>query len=149
AEYGRMEVEGEQVAQASGPARTIVAIIGAKPDLVSPNIGQQNRDDAKGVEPNLLDWDCLLPAPREGVAPESCPQRRRPIDESEEAQAKAHVQQNAGTTQQHGGEPKGALLNWILPAQGNPQAQYNDRHDEEAQAPRVTVRSGIGGEVGD
>src|ERR1039457_375474 len=144
-----MRVEAEQVAQASGSARTIVAIIGAKPDLVSPNIGQQDRDDAKGIEPDLLDWYRFLPALPKGIAPEGCPQRRRPIDESEEAQAKAHVQQNACTTQQHGGEPKGALLNWILPAQGNPQAQYNDRHDEEVQAPRVTVRSGIGGEVGD
>src|ERR1035438_9910495 len=106
-----MRVEAEQVAQASGSARTIVAIIGAKPDLVSPNIGQQDRDDAKGVEANFLDWDCLLPAPREGVAPEGCTQRRRPIDEGKEAQSKAHIQQNAGATQQHGGDPKGALLN--------------------------------------
>src|ERR1035437_6247480 len=105
-----MRVEGEQVAQASGSARTIVAIIGAKPDLVSPNIGQQDRDDAKGVEANLLDWDSLLPALPEGVAPEGCSQRRRPVDESEEAQAKAHVQQNASTAEQHRGDPKGALV---------------------------------------
>src|ERR1019366_2301631 len=88
AEYGRMEVEGEQVAQASSSARTIIAIIGAKPDFVSPNVGQQDRDDAKGVDPNLLDWDRFLPALPKGIAPEGCPQRRRPIDESEEAQAK-------------------------------------------------------------
>src|ERR1035441_2877861 len=95
-----MRVEAEQVAQASGPARTIVAIIGAKPDLVSPNIGQQDRDDAKGVEANLLNWDRFLPALPKGVAPEGCTQRRRPIDESKEAQAKAHVQQNASRSEE-------------------------------------------------
>src|ERR1039457_1631874 len=144
-----MRVEAEQVAQASGSAWTIIAIIRAKPDLVSPNIGQQDRDDAKGVEANLLNWDRFLPALPKGVAPEGCSQRRRPIDESKEAQAKANVQQNASTAEQHRGDPKGALLNWILLTQGNPQAQYDHRHDEEAQAPSVTVRSGIGGEVGD
>src|ERR1017187_8269060 len=94
-ENGRGRMKRNDVAKPFVPARRVINIVSREPNFVAPDINQQDGQRAENIETSFFDGNCFMPASHKRISVETYSKHGVLVRESEEAQSKEHIQQNA------------------------------------------------------
>ena len=133
-------MEPDDPADAPGLGLVVRDVVGPEPVLVAPDVEQEHRQKAEGVEGELLDGD------RAADDGDRDAQRGRPVLEGEEGVAEEDVQEEAEGDQAGQGEPEGFPLEAVVRVPQEPPGQHGDGDDEQRQAAGVSQRRGVDGD---